>query len=154
MTPVGASGTVGGIATGAEAVEGALLVTEFFATTVNVYVLPGERPETLQDVVVDVQVSPPGDEVAVYNAMAEPPLNAGATHETWAAVGLIGVPVTAVGASGAVAEIVTPADPALRGPSPTALVATILNVYVCPLVKPTGGADTVHAVDGASAVHV
>ena len=81
VTPVGASGTVGGMATGGEAVDEALLVTAFVATTVNVYVLPGERPGTSQEVVEDVHVSPTGDEVAVYDAMAEPPLIAGASHE-------------------------------------------------------------------------
>lgn len=83
VTPVGASGTVGGIATGSEAVDEALLVTTaFFATTVNVYALAGERPETLQDVVTDVHVSPPGEEVAVYDVITAPPLNAGASQET------------------------------------------------------------------------
>jgi hypothetical protein len=35
------------------------------ATTVNVYVVPGTRPVTVQLVLVPVQVAPPGDAVTV-----------------------------------------------------------------------------------------
>ena len=38
--------------------------------------------DTLQDVVTDVHVSPPGEEVAVYDVITAPPLNAGASQET------------------------------------------------------------------------
>jgi hypothetical protein len=46
---------------------------------------------------------PPGDEVAVYEVIVAPPLEAGAVNETFAVVAPVDVAVTEVGAPGAVA---------------------------------------------------
>ena len=61
---VGAPGVVRGV-TEADAVD-ALLVPELFvAVTVNVYAVPFVNPVTVQNVVADVHVPPPGDAVTV-----------------------------------------------------------------------------------------
>jgi hypothetical protein len=51
-------------------------------------------------------VIPPGDEVAVYDVIAAPPLDAGAVNETFAVVAPVDVAVTDVGAP----ATVTPPD--------------------------------------------
>ena len=64
VTPVGAPGAVAGVT----AVEGedALLVPRLLvAVTVKVYAVPLASPVTVHDVVVDVQVSPSGEDVTV-----------------------------------------------------------------------------------------
>ena len=63
-TEVGAPGVVAGVA-GAEAADAGLVPAELVAVTVNVYVVPLVRPPTVQLVVAELQVKPPGDEVAV-----------------------------------------------------------------------------------------
>ena len=68
-TDVGAPGIVAGI-TAEEAVDAALVPTEFVVVTVNVYDVPFVKPETVQAAVIglpvfDVHVKPPGDDVAV-----------------------------------------------------------------------------------------
>ena len=47
-------------------------------------------------------VIPPGDDVAVYEVIVAPPLEAGAVKETFAVVAPVDVAVTDVGAPGAV----------------------------------------------------
>jgi hypothetical protein len=47
-----------------------------------------------------VPVIPPGDDVAVYSVIGEPPLLAGAVYVTVAAVGVVAVAVPIVGAPG------------------------------------------------------
>ena len=64
VTLVGAPGTVAGIST-AESVDAELVPAALVAVTVNVKAVPLVRPETVQLRVVDVQVRPPGLEVAV-----------------------------------------------------------------------------------------
>ena len=69
VTDVGAPGTVAGI-TAEDADDAALVPTEFVAVTVNVYEVPLVKPDTVQAAVIglpvlDVQVKPPGDDVAV-----------------------------------------------------------------------------------------
>jgi len=49
-----------------------------------------------------VPVIPPGDEVAVYEVIVAPPLDAGSVNETLAVVALVDVAVIDVGAPGAV----------------------------------------------------
>ena len=49
-------------------------------------------------------VTPPGDEVAVYEVIAAPPSDAGAVNETFAVVAPVDVAVTDVGAPGTVTE--------------------------------------------------
>ena len=68
-TDVGAYGTVAGI-TADDADDAALVPTLFVAVTVNVYDVPLVKPDTVQAAVIglpvfDVQVKPPGDDVAV-----------------------------------------------------------------------------------------
>jgi hypothetical protein len=53
-----------------------------------------------------VPVIPPGDEVAVYEVIVAPPLDAGAVKETFAVVAPVDVAVTDVGAPGADTEAV------------------------------------------------
>ena len=63
-TAVGAPGTVAGTAP-REETDAALVPAEFVAVTVNVYEVPFVKPETVQEVVADVQVNDPGVEVTV-----------------------------------------------------------------------------------------
>ena len=75
VTPVGAPGTVDGVA-GAEAAEGTLVPMALVAVTVKVYAVPLVRPVTVQVVVVPlavVHVWPPL-EVTVYLVIDEPPV--------------------------------------------------------------------------------
>ena len=101
----------------------------FVATTVNVYAVPFVNPVTLTDVapVVD-PVAPPGDAVTVYPVMGEPPLEAGAVHDT-VANAFPATADTAVGAPGAVGPVgVTAVDGADAAPGPMVFVATTVNV--------------------------
>jgi hypothetical protein len=52
---------------------------------------------------VIVVIKPPGDDVAVYDSMGEPPLFVGAVNETSAVVALVRVAITLVGEPGLVA---------------------------------------------------
>ena len=80
-TEVGAPGTESGV-TDPEEADDELLPTSLEAFTVKVYAVPLVRPVTAQEVVAVVHVYPPGDEVTVYPVIAEPPLLAGAVHDT------------------------------------------------------------------------
>ena len=64
VTPVGAPGTVAGMA-GAEAADAGPVPAELVAVTVNVYDEPLVRPGTVQLVAAFEQVKPPGAEVTV-----------------------------------------------------------------------------------------
>jgi len=76
--------------------------------------------------VAEVAVMPPGDDVAVYPVIAEPPLLAGAVNATDAdpvpavAVPMVGAPATVIG--------VTLLLAALAALAPTALVAVTVDV--------------------------
>lgn len=128
-TFVGTPGLVG-TNTPADAEDGALAPTPFVATTVKVYVTPGVSAENVHPVPVGpvVHVRFCGDDVAVYDVIAEPPSLTEATHKTST---LVVVPTAAadtpVGATGTAGRN-TAADGAEGGPSPTALVATTVNV--------------------------
>jgi hypothetical protein len=75
-----------------------------------------------------VTAMPPGLAVTVYEVIGEPPLDAGAAQVT-VACPLPGVALTPVGAPGTVATVgVTAAEGLLGGESPSALVATTVNV--------------------------
>jgi hypothetical protein len=82
VTLVGGFGTVVAGMMLFEAAEAGLVPAELVAVTVKVYVVPLVRPVTVQDVLLVVQVRPPGLDVTVYPVMAAPPLEAGAVHET------------------------------------------------------------------------
>jgi hypothetical protein len=83
------------------------------------------RPVIVQPVVAVEHVAPPGDAVAVYELIADPPVEAGAVHET-AACAFPGVADTPVGAPGVVAGVTV--VPVLVGPAPAALVAVTVTV--------------------------
>lgn len=69
--------------TAAEAAEATLSPAMLVAFTVNVYAVPFVRLVTVQVVpVLAVQVRPPGEAVAVYVVIAEPPLDTGAVQLT------------------------------------------------------------------------
>jgi len=86
-----------------EADEGRLVPATLVAVTVNVYAAPLVRPPTVIVVhgAMHVPVNPPGKDVAVYEMMAEPPLEAGALNVTVAwvlpavAAPIVGAPGTA-----------------------------------------------------------
>jgi hypothetical protein len=74
----------------------------FVAVTVNVYEVPLVKPVTVSGLDAPVAVAPSGLAVTVKPVIAEPPLSAGAEKATDTDA-LPGVPVTPVGASGALA---------------------------------------------------
>jgi hypothetical protein len=91
-----------------------------------------------------VQIRPPGFAVTVYPVIAEPPLTAGAVHETATDVSPR-TTVTLVGAFGTVAGVIAFEIPAVEL-SGIALVATTAKVYAVPFVRPV----TVHVVGDKS----
>jgi hypothetical protein len=145
----GAPGTVAGV-TLLEAADAAPVPTAFVAVTVNVYAVPFARPATTIDVhgAVQLAVSALGDEVAVYDVIADPPSLTGAVNVTVAWT-LPRVAVPMVGAPGVVAGV-TLLDAADGAPAPTALVAVTVKVYAVPFVRPL----TVIDVHGAAHVPV
>jgi hypothetical protein len=105
------------------------------AVTVNVYAAPLTRPETVAVVApVVLTVAPPGEVVTVYPVIRDPPVVAGAIHETRAWV-LPAMAVTAVGAPGTVLGV-TVALAVDATEDPAALVAVTVNLYAVPLVRP------------------
>ena len=64
VPPAGAVGTVAGM-TGAEAADGEPAPAASVAVTVNVYEVPLVRPDTVHEVVAEVQVFAPGEEVTL-----------------------------------------------------------------------------------------
>jgi len=89
----------------------------------------------VQEVVVVLQVIPPGVEVTVYPVIALPPLDPGALQLTTDDA-LATVPETFVGAPGAVGAATETSLVAIDGDdAPLAFVATTTNLYV-PSAKP------------------
>jgi hypothetical protein len=131
ITPLGAAGTVAGVIV-FEAVDGALLPIAFVATTVHEMEVPLARPVTTSgDAAPDALCVP---HVAVYDVIAEPPLDAGAVNDT-VACALPAVAVTPVGAPGTDAGVtLTGGDDA--GPPPTAFAAETVQATVVPLARP------------------
>ena len=80
----------------------------------------------MADVPAVVAVKLPGEDVTVYWAIAAPPLDAGAVHETLASV-LPLVPDTPVGAPGTVTGV-TALEAVDADPVPALLVAVTVNV--------------------------
>jgi hypothetical protein len=91
--------------------------------------VPFVRPLTVQPVPLVVHVKPPGEEVAVYEVIGEPPFEAGA-DQARLTVPLL-TPRTAefsVGAPGTVAAATGVAESAFEaGPVPPAFVAVTVN---------------------------
>ena len=118
---VGAPGSPAGVAD--SAFEAAPVPTPFVAFTVKEYDVPFARPVTEQLSPDVVHVKPPGDEVAVYDEIAEP--FAAAADQASVALPLPGVAVFSVGAPGSVAGV---ADSAFEaGPVPAEFVAVTVN---------------------------
>ena len=83
-TAVGAPGTVRGV-TAPLAADATDVPAALAAVTVNVYPVPLLNPETVAVVAPEVvAVAPPGDAATVYPVITEPPLPAGAVHDTTA----------------------------------------------------------------------
>jgi hypothetical protein len=104
--------------------------TALVALTVNVYAVPFVNPETVivpEPACDKVPVTPPGEEVAVYDVIVAPPSDAGAVKSTVAVVAPVAVAVPIVGAPGAL-NVVTLLLDELGKLGPKALVAITLNV--------------------------
>ena len=95
--------------TAAEAVEAAPVPAALVAVTVNVYKAPSVRVVKVAVVApVVVTVIEPGDEVAVYPMMADPPIYVDAVHDTVACrLTPLTDAVTAVGGSGVTISLKT-----------------------------------------------
>ena len=136
-TLVGAPGTVLGV-TGVD-VPGSELPVALIAITENVYAVPLVKPVNVQERLVvfvhDAGAVTAGDEVTVYPVIALPPFDPGAVQLT-SDDAFATVPETFVGAPGTVATGVTAGDAAEATEFPAAFVATTLNVYEVPLVRP------------------
>ena len=85
------------------------------------------RPVTVQLVVEEVQVKPPGEEVTVYKVMGDPPLELGAVQVTFAEVAEATTALTLVGAPGAAAGVIE-LEGGEAGEVPIALVAVKVKV--------------------------
>jgi hypothetical protein len=88
--------------------------------------MPLVRPVTVMGDAGPLAVNPPGEDVAVYDVIVEPPVEAGGVNVTVAceippvAAPIVGGPGTAAG--------VTLFDGGDAGPVPTAFVAVTVNV--------------------------
>jgi hypothetical protein len=100
----------------------------------------------------NVAVTPPGEDVAVYDVIVAPPLEAGAVKATVAEVDPVFVAVPIVGALGTVRGT-TAAETVDVAPVPAALVALTRNVYDVAFVKPVTVADADVEVPSANVVH-
>ena len=126
-TPVGAPGTVAGVAA-ADGAEAGPVPDALVAVTVNVYAVPFVRPLTVQLVApVVVHVLAPGTDVTVYPVMVSPPVLGGAVHDTTDWPLASDVAVTLIGAPGCVGTS-TELDGSDGGPVPSAFVAVTENV--------------------------
>jgi hypothetical protein len=96
------------------------------AVTLKTYVFPVVSPVMVHDVVVLVHESPPGDAVAVYKVIADPPFEAGALQVTEAEVTEATVAFTFVGAPGGAAGTMALDTP--KDPVPYVLVAVTSKV--------------------------
>jgi hypothetical protein len=142
LTPPGAPGAPAG-ALGVTEFDGALAgpaPIELFAVTVNVYWVPLLRPLTTVFVVTLAFTDanwPPGEAVAVYPVIGDPPSLVGAIHETeaWALPAVALTPVGAPGTPGGVAGV-TAFEGALGVLVPAQFVAVTVKVYETPLVSP------------------
>jgi hypothetical protein len=131
VTAVGAPGTSARVTAG-DAADSALSPAAFVARTVKVYAVPFVSDDTTHGLVAHIAL-PFGAPVTTYPVIADPPLLAGATKATDAALfprvatTLVGTPATVDG--------VTAGDAADSKLSPTEFVACTVNVYAVPLVS-------------------
>lgn len=94
--------------------------------------MPFVSPETVQLVEAVVHVRLPGDEVAVYKVIGDPPVLVGAVHET-AALPSPALPLTPVGAPGTVRGVPEIEFEAFDGP--TEFTDRTVTGYEVPLVN-------------------
>ena len=162
-TPVGASGAPAG-STAVDGTEGLESPARLVATTVKVEERPLTSPVTTQDragaptnaLVVHCFVGSP-TEVTVYPVTAAP-LPAAVDHDTVARAS----PATAVILSGAIgtAAGTTAGEGAEAADVPTVLLATTVNWWLTPLVRPlmrqeraaSNGADSVQVFDAFATI--
>ena len=114
----------------------------------NVWPVPLVRPDTTHDVAGATAVhDPAGVPVTAYPVTGEPPVLAGAVHDTvtWLSPA---TPATPVGAPGTVLGVTDP-EGSDETPDPATFDAATVNVCPVPLVRP----DTTHDVAGAATVH-
>ena len=130
---VGAPGTVAGEIE-LLGLDATLVPTLLVAVTVNVYALPLASPVTVSGEALPVAVKPPVFDVTVYEVMVDPPFDAGGVNEI-VAWPLPRTAVTPVGAFGTVTGV-TEFEAEEFALLPTLFVATTVNVYVVPFVKP------------------
>ena len=97
-------------------------------------------------------VTPPGEEVAVYDRIVAPPLDTGAVKATVAVIDPVFVAVPIVGAPGTVRGT-TAAETVEVALVPATLVALTRNVYDVPFVKLVTIADADEEVPSAKVVH-
>ena len=118
-TIVGAPGTVAGV-TVFDGADAGPVPTALVAVTVKVYAAPLVRPATVMGDAAPLALMPPGEELAVYDVIGEPPLETGGVNVIVAcpfpavAVPMMGAPGTAPGVALTAAE---------AGPVPKAFVA-------------------------------
>ncbi len=139
---VGAEGTAN-VVIEFEAADATDVPALFVAVTVNVYAVPVVNPFTVivpEPAWIIVPVTPPGEDVAVYDKIVAPPSEPGAVKPTVAVVDPVAVATPIVGAPGTVRGV-TAAETVEDGPVPAALVALTRNVYDVPFVKPVTVAD-------------
>jgi hypothetical protein len=126
------------------------------AVVVTEYVVPGARLLGVIVVVVDVSViavpPPSGVSVAEYPVIDAPPVDVGAVTTIDAAVADVAVAEVIEGAEGGAAGVVIVDDAAVVAPSPTALVARVVIVYVVPGVNPVS--ETAFAISAAVTVNL
>ena len=97
-------------------------------------------------------VTPPGEDVAVYEVIVAPPLETGCVKPTLAVDVPVFVAVPIVGTPGTVRG--TTADETVDvAPVPAMLVALTRNVYDIPFVKPVTVTDADVEVPSAKVVH-
>ena len=133
LTPVGAFGAVAGTIE-FDVPDCVLVAYALLAVTVNVYVVPFERPVIVIGEEPPVAVKPPMFEETVYVVIADPPFETGAVNET-VAWPLPAVALTPVGTPGAVTGI-TEFVAAEAELVPIAFVAVTVNEYVVPFDSP------------------
>jgi hypothetical protein len=124
-TPVGAVGTVDGVAE-FERADAGPVPAGFAAVMVNRYAMPLVRPVTVHVVVLVVHVASLGDAVTVY-VTARPPLLDGAVQDTTEDAFALEVAETSVGAPG-IAAGVAAAEAVEATEVPIEFVAVTLNV--------------------------
>jgi len=130
---VGAPGTVNGMTPLLVELR-SLLPAALVAYTVNVYPVPLLNPVIVIGEVDPVAVIPPGEDVTVYDVIADPPLLAGAVNGI-VACPLPAVTVPIVGAPGIVYGV-TLLLAELLMPLPIEFVAYTVNVYATVLDNP------------------